>query len=199
MPQHRPLPVRERARRAVRAELVTLAQDLFAAQGYERTTIEDLVAAAGMSKRTFFRYFTSKEELVLGKHDVWAERLLEAFAARPADEPLWDSLRRTFDVVVDYFDDEAELSRTLAMEKVIHSNPALVAGELERISRVQNQLAEQIGARLDQRSADDPRPAAIAGAALSCLIAAKNAWTGGGHTQPFGELLDQAMAALRPT
>jgi AcrR family transcriptional regulator len=198
MQQRNPSTVRERARRAMRAELAMLAQDLFATKGYEQTTIEDLVAAAGISKRTFFRYFTSKEDLVLGKHDVWAERLIEAFAARPDDEPLWDSLRRAFGVVVDYFDDEAQLSRTLAMEKVIQDNPALGAGELERISRVQDQLAELIGQRIGERSPADPRPTAIAGAALSCLIAAKNIWIATDHNQPFRELLDQAMAALKP-
>jgi AcrR family transcriptional regulator len=198
MEQRPPIPVRERARRAMRAELAMLAQDLFAAKGYEQTTVEDLVAAAGISKRTFFRYFTSKEDLVLGKHDVWAEKLIEAFDTRPDDEPIWDSLRRAFDVVVDYFGDEAGVSRTLAMEKVIHGNPALSAGELERISRVQGQLAQLIGQRIGQRSAADPRPAVIAGAALSCLIAAKNVWIACDQIRPFPEILDEAMAALKP-
>ncbi len=62
-----PLPVRERTRRAVRDELAQLAKDLFVEKGYDETTIDDLAAAAGMSKRTFFRYFASKEELVMGK------------------------------------------------------------------------------------------------------------------------------------
>jgi AcrR family transcriptional regulator len=192
------VPVRERARRAMRAELAVLAQDLFAAKGYERTTIEDLVAAAGISKRTFFRYFTSKEDLVLGKHDVWAEKLVKAFAARPGDEPLWNSLRRSFDVVVDHFDDETQLSRTLAMEKVIHDNPTLGAAELERIARVQGRLAELIRPRAGHRSAADARPAALAGAALSCLIAAKNVWITSDQVRPFPELLDEAMATLNP-
>ncbi|BFU45692.1 TetR family transcriptional regulator [Krasilnikovia sp. MM14-A1004] len=198
MEQRPPVPVRERARRAMRAELAMLAQDLFAAKGYEQTTIEDLVAAAGISKRTFFRYFASKEDLVLGKYDVWAERLIQAFTARPADEPVWESLRRAFDVVVGYFDDETQLSRTLAMEKVIQGNPALSAGEMERISRAQNELAELLGQRTGQRPPADPRPAAIAGAALACLIAAKNAWITTDRTTPFREVLDQTMAALKP-
>src|SRR6266545_7692516 len=63
-----PLPVRERTRRAVRDELTQLAKDLFVEKGYDETTIDDLAAAAGMSRRTFFRYFASKEELVMGKY-----------------------------------------------------------------------------------------------------------------------------------
>jgi AcrR family transcriptional regulator len=182
----------------MRAELAILAQDLFATRGYEQITIDDLATAAGISKRTFFRYFTSKEDLVLGKHDVWAEQLIAAFAARPGDEPVWDSLRRAFDVVVAYFGDEAQLSRTLAMEKVIQDNPVLGAGELERISRVQDRLARLVGPRIGARSVADPRPAAVAGAALTCLIAAKNVWIDSDRHQPFPALLDEAMAALNP-
>src|SRR6266508_2848864 len=58
--QRDPIPVRERTRRAVRGELAQLAAGLFVEKGYDETTIDDLAAAAGMSKRTFFRYFASK-------------------------------------------------------------------------------------------------------------------------------------------
>ncbi|MCW6009104.1 TetR family transcriptional regulator [Micromonospora sp. CPCC 205371] len=193
-----PIPVRERTRRAMRAELTLLAQDLFAEKGYDQTTIDDLVAAAGMSKRTFFRYFTSKEDLVLGKYELLADRLIEALAARPHDEPVWESLRRAFDVIVEYFDGEQNLPRTLAMEKIIRGNPALGAGELERISRAQQQLADLVRERTGLHSPADPAPAAIAGAALSCLLAAKTTWIATGQSRPLAELLDEAMAALRP-
>src|SRR5436190_16994130 len=102
-----PLPVRERTRRAVRGELTQLAVDLFVEKGYDETTIDDLAAAAGMSKRTFFRYFASKEELVMGKYEVLGEQLAEDLAARPAGEPIWLSLRQVFGRVVEYFESEA--------------------------------------------------------------------------------------------
>src|SRR6266571_6185325 len=85
--QRDPLPVRERTRRAVRGELAQLAVGLFVEKGYDETTIDDLAAAAGMSKRTFFRYFASKEELVMGKYEVLGEQLAEDLSARPTDEP----------------------------------------------------------------------------------------------------------------
>jgi AcrR family transcriptional regulator len=198
MKESTPIPVRERARRAMRAELAMLAQDLFAAKGYEQTTIDDLVAAAGISRRTFFRYFTSKEDLVLGKYDAWSQMLVEALAARPADEPVWESLRRAFDFVVEYFEDATLAERSLEMEKVIHDNPALSAGELERISRVQSELAALVGARTGRRTATDPRPTVVAGAALACVIAAKDVWITTDRGRPFGTLLDEAMGALKP-
>jgi AcrR family transcriptional regulator len=66
-----------------------LAQHLLAGQGYERTTVDALAAAALMSKRSFFRYFASEEELVLGKFDLVGERLAALLDERPDDEPLW--------------------------------------------------------------------------------------------------------------
>ncbi|WP_082498809.1 MULTISPECIES: TetR family transcriptional regulator [unclassified Plantibacter] len=198
MTESTPIPVRERARRAMRAELAMLAQDLFAAKGYEQTTIDDLVAAAGISRRTFFRYFTSKEDLMLGKYDAWSQMLGEALAARPAEEPIWESLRRSFDVVVEHFEDATLAERALAIELIIHDNPALSAGELERISRVQGDLAELVGERIGHRPGTDPRATVIAGAALTCVVAAKDLWMTTDRGRPFGVLLDEAMGSLKP-
>jgi AcrR family transcriptional regulator len=124
----------------VRAELALLAQEMFTAQGYDQTTLDDFVAAAGMSKRTFFRYFSSKDELVLGKYEMFGDAVADTLAARPSREPIWEALRRAFDVVADYFDDPTHHAQAVAMEKMIHGTPALSAGEWERVSRVQNQL-----------------------------------------------------------
>src|SRR5437762_13429180 len=110
-----PLPVRERTRRAVRGELTQTAVSQFVEKGYDETTIDDLAAAAGMSKRTFFRYFASKEELVMGKYEFFGQQLAEDLAARPVDEPLWVSLRQIFGRVVEYFESEARGATAVAM------------------------------------------------------------------------------------
>src|SRR2546423_9702248 len=133
-----PLPVRERTRRAVRGELAQLAVELFVEKGYDETTIDDLAAAAGMSKRTFFRYFASKEELVMGKYEVLGEQLAEDLAARPADEPIWASLRQVFGRVVDHV--ERGGTAAVALEKMVRDHPALNARYLERGSRMQGLL-----------------------------------------------------------
>jgi AcrR family transcriptional regulator len=62
-----------------------LAQDLFVAQGYDETTIDDIAAAAGLSRRTLFRYFASKEDLVLGKYEILGD-------ANPAPRASWDAI-----------------------------------------------------------------------------------------------------------
>jgi AcrR family transcriptional regulator len=192
------VPVRERTRRAMRAELAMVARDLFLAKGYDETTIDDIAAAAGMSRRTLFRYFASKEDLVLGKYEILGDRLAEALAARPPDERVWLALRRAFDIVVDYFADDPDATRSVAMERIIQSKPDLTAGQLERVSRTQAQLVDIVRERIGQHDSTDLRAAAIVGAALSCLIAAKTTWVDSNHARPFADLLDEAMAAIKP-
>src|SRR5213596_587029 len=118
-----PLPVRERTRRAVRDELAQLAKELFVEKGYDETTIDDLAAAAGMSKRTFFRYFASTEELVMGKYEFFGQHLAEDLAARPADEPPWVSLRQIFGRVADHVENDARRAESVAMEKIVRDHP----------------------------------------------------------------------------
>jgi hypothetical protein len=62
------------------------------------------------------------------------------------------------------------------MEQTIQANPALTAGQLERVSRTQDLLVDLVRERISRHDPTDPRPAAIVGAALPCLIAAKTTW-----------------------
>src|SRR6266704_3194879 len=197
--QRDPIPVRERSRRTVRSELAQLAVDLFVEKGYDETTIDDLAAAAGMSKRTFFRYFASKEELVMGKYEILGEQLAEDLAARPADEPIWASMRQVFGRVVEYFESEARGATAVAMENIVRDHPTLNASYLERVSRMQELVLDEVRTRTGRPDPADPRTAAIVGAAFSCLIAAWTTWLTTNQAQPFGELLDQAMDAIQPT
>ena len=197
--QRDPLPVRERTRRAVRGELAQLAVNLFVEKGYDETTIDDLAAAAGMSKRTFFRYFASKEELVMGKYEFFGQQLAEDLAARPVDEPLWVSLRQIFGRVADHVENDARRAESVAMEKIVRDHPTLNASYLERVSRMQELVLDEARTRTGWPDPADPRPAAIVGAAFSCLIAAWTTWLTTNQAQPFGDLLDQAMDAIQPT
>jgi AcrR family transcriptional regulator len=194
-----PVPIRERTRKAVQTELTTVAQDLFVAQGYDGTTVDQIAAAAGMSKRTFFRYFPSKDDLVIGKYDLFADRMADALDVRPADEPVWESLRRVFDITLGYVEDERQRARNDAMDEIVRSTPQLYASYLERMQRVQELLIDRVALRLlgEDRDPSDPRPAAIVGAAFACMQAARQAWFASDRTEAFGDYLDHAMAAVQ--
>ncbi len=186
----------------MQTELTLVAQDLFLENGYEGTTVDEIAAAAGMSKRTFFRYFASKDDLVIGKYDLFGDRLADAFDDRPQDEPVWESLRRVFDITLDYVQDDRARARGDAMERIVRSSPQLNARYLEKMQRVQEILVGRVAARLgDQAGAAptgvDAKPAAIVGAAFACMQAARGAWLQSDQSQPFGAYLDEAMAAFR--
>jgi AcrR family transcriptional regulator len=193
-----PVPIRERTRRLAQTELTAVAQDLFAVQGYDNTTVDQIAAAAGMSKRTFFRYFPSKDDLVIGKYDLFADRMAEALDARPKNEPVWESLRRVFDIALDYVQDENQRARSEAMDEIVRSTPQLYARYLEKMQRVQELLIGRIAVRLnDEHNPTDPRPAAIVGAAFACMQAARHAWLASDRSEAFGSYLDDAMATLK--
>src|SRR5215471_16813418 len=77
----------ERKRQAVRSYLSGVALELLTDRDFESVTVDEIAAAAGVSRRSFFRYFASKEDVVLQYLDQMAERLRDAIVARPAGEP----------------------------------------------------------------------------------------------------------------
>ena len=74
-------------RAEVRRDLVAAAVRLFRSRGYEDTTVDDIAAAAGVGRRTFFRYFPSKEDAISPDHEVALARIAEVFATAHPAEP----------------------------------------------------------------------------------------------------------------
>jgi len=189
--------LRERTRRAVRAELIRTGMDLFASQGYEETTIAQVAQAAGMSERSFFRYFSSKHELALANQGEYGRELAERLAARPAEEDVWTALRRAFDLIVERIDRaDGRPHRLIAM---LHSTPELWRAQLSQRYDWAAELAPHVAAHLEPMPPGtlvDPRSAAIAGAAVMCYQAALDAWWKIDGAVPFGALFDQALGAV---
>src|SRR5580704_9262497 len=76
-----PAGLRERMRRTVLSEIAEVALKLFIEHGYETVTIDDIAAAAGLSRRSVFRYFSTKEDIVVGKFDLIADDMLAELRA----------------------------------------------------------------------------------------------------------------------
>ncbi|GAA3382371.1 TetR family transcriptional regulator [Cryptosporangium minutisporangium] len=185
--------MRERTRAAIRDQLADTALTLFVARGFDRVTIDDLVAATGVSRRSFFRYFASKEDIVLGFMTDLAESLVHALAERPADEGVWESLRRACDPAVARYAHDAE--RMLALFGLFEQTPSLRARHAEKHLHCHAGLTGELAGRLGVDPAEDLRPAVWAGSALAALQAALDAWAA--HPQrPIEALLDEAFAAL---
>jgi AcrR family transcriptional regulator len=178
------------------------AVELFASRGYAGTTVGEIAAAAGMSERSFFRYFDSKEDVVLRGFERMGQALADRLAQLPPELPAWLSLRAAFEAVADHYDQSPE--RNLAVLRLRSNTPALTAHYLEQRSRWQELMVPHLVGRLSREADDDagiqpdPRPYALAGAALACLGAAEMAWVQCAATVPLSTLLDLAMGVLRP-
>lgn len=181
-------------------ELVDAAQDLFVTHGFEQTTIDDIAHAVGMSRRSFFRYFSSKDDLVLGRYEQWSDHLAEAMAERPLDESVWESLRHIFDDVVTRPSPGSSAERVVAMDQIVRSTTALRAAYLETLDRAQDRVIAAIGRRARLRGAPiaehDLATRAIVGAAFACLRAAHLATLAAGDPPAFARAIDTAMAAV---
>jgi AcrR family transcriptional regulator len=169
---------------------------LFLEQGFEKTTVEKIAAAAGLSRTSFFRYFASKEDVVLGNIEELGRRVLGALVERPAREPAWQALRHAFDVVIE--EAAALPEHGLAQARMLHEAPSLKASRLgKQLSWWQDLLVPEVARRLGARRKQyDPRPRALVAAALACLNTAVEIWTDSNGAVDLQSLLNQAMGAL---
>ncbi|WP_353114355.1 TetR family transcriptional regulator [Microbacterium sp.] len=181
----------QRKREAVRRELTVIAVDLFARDGYEQTTVDAIAEAAGMSKRTFFRYYASKDDVVIGKWQTMGDDIVTRFRGRAADEPLIDALRAALDVVVEHYADTARQSASSAFDRIIAETPQLSARFLYEVSTIEQRLAAEAA---ETRPEIPPlRLRALVGAVGACLLAAM-ADVLPEHPEGLGRALDHVLA-----
>ncbi|NUP75853.1 MAG: TetR family transcriptional regulator, partial [Sinomonas sp.] len=115
-----------RERALSRHDVAAAAVRLYAEQGYEATSVEQIAAAAGVSRSTFFRQFRSKEDVVFADHDVLLDEA-EAFLARPHDDP-WDAVCAAAELVFAHFAEERDLAQL--RYEVVNREPSLRDKEL---------------------------------------------------------------------
>src|SRR4029450_9849084 len=128
-------------RSVVRSLLARTAIELFAAKGYDNTTLEEVAAAAGVSRRTLFNYFRNKEDLALSTLAEQGELIAARLAERPADEDAWAALRAAFQVL-----EEIDMTAEGRLEFItlLFGNDSLRAGHAEKQARWQALFAPHI-------------------------------------------------------
>ncbi|MGN9786088.1 TetR family transcriptional regulator [Nonomuraea sp. ZG12] len=186
--------LRERTRRAVAAEVTEVALRLFAERGFDAVTVDDIARAAGLSKRSFFRYFPAKEDVVLGGIDFMGGEIAEQIARRPGREDAWQLLHAVLRGWEQRIDAERQALERL---RLVEATPALRAGFHAKREEARAQIADALLARpglgLDRFTADLLTTAA--GAALDSV---SRAWADSGPETDRLALVDRAFALLRP-
>jgi AcrR family transcriptional regulator len=166
--------LQRRKRALVRGEISRVAWDLFGAEGYEATTVDEIARAAGVSRRTFFRYFASKEDVLVETSDALAEDLLAAFSRRPATEPPLVAVHRALRPVVEARLADAEQAR--AIIRLLRESRTLRRAMLERHARMEERLAALMAVRLGTDPRKDSAPALLAFVTRALLDTAFNVW-----------------------
>jgi AcrR family transcriptional regulator len=187
-----------RTRRAAYAEIAAVAMRLFLEHGFDATTIDDIAEAAGISRRSFFRYFGTKEDIVLG--DLARQGLLvqTALQSRPATEHPWEALLAALAAVQDQGVGE-DPETMLKISKMLYETPSLRARSIEKHLQWQALLVPDIRQRLgiDPHDTLDPRADAIVASVLACLDVAGEIWTRSNGTASLAHLVTTAVAAIR--
>jgi AcrR family transcriptional regulator len=161
------LGLRERKKIQTRETIQRVAFNLFDEKGYANTTVEEIADAAEVSPSTFFRYFPSKE-LVLMADDL-DQMTVEALARQPADLSTMQAFRRAFDITMATVSaDEWELERT--RQRLVFSLPELKLVQFDVYRRVVKELAEA-DSRRTGRDADDFELSIFFGALAGALMA----------------------------
>lgn len=193
MPSSRVLNRREEHKRVTRAALEEAALALFARDGYEQTTVEEIAAEAGVSVRTFFRYFSGKRHVLFG--DVAFERitrLRRLLAARPAGEDPLDSVRAVLEA--SDFTDPQELEQIRLRMRLMIDQPSLVPTYLMTIQELRHEVALFVAERSGVPP-EHPYPLLVSAAASTAWDVALHAWAAG-HPGSLAELRHAAFEQL---
>ncbi|MFG2502309.1 TetR family transcriptional regulator [Streptomyces sp. NPDC048441] len=196
MSTHPEVSLAQRKRQLVSDELTGAALHLLARKGFDAVTVDEIASVAGVSKRTFFRYFASKEDVVIQFLAEMGTNMRAELAGRPAREPLSLALRHTVRVSVDACAGHTE--QALRIVQLILGTPALLARFLERQAQWRDELAEELAARLEL----DPRAGLYAqlaaGIALSAFSTVLQRWSTSGGAEDPTALTDQVFAMIAP-
>jgi AcrR family transcriptional regulator len=185
----------DRTRQLASQEILETALRLFTEQGYDETTIAQIAREAGVSQRTLFRYFGTKEDLLGGGQDRFGQILMDTISEQPADAGIWEALRAGVAAVLALHD-----SREHALERfrLLHNTASLRAGWLEKRLRFQENLLPLIETRMDAATGNEGAKArAVIATAFACLDAASMTWVANDGKSEIMDLYDECLAAVR--
>lgn len=185
--------LRERKRGAAMERIQDLALDLFDENGFDGVTIERIAAAAEVSPSSVYRYFGTKEGIVL--YDRNRAELSELRSPAADDRPVVEAFREAvMDFLVQQVDGQDIGDRRRA--RYLMEVPSVQEAVTRRMFGGDSTLTQYVARRLD-RNTDDLEVQVTSGALNGALLGALRYWYATGGDRPFGEVFDEMFAALR--
>ncbi|WIE82566.1 TetR/AcrR family transcriptional regulator [Curtobacterium sp. MCPF17_021] len=174
-----------------RGRLQAVALQLFAEQGYDRTTVAEIAGAAEVTERTFFRHFADKPEVLFAGQDGFLALFVDSITAAAEDTPPFDLIRLALDASADFFpEDRRAWSRT--RQEIIDANAALGERELGKLATLKARLGEVL------RGRGVPEPVATMAAETTVTVFHLSfaQWIAPDEDRPFATIAAERLDAL---
>lgn len=184
--------LRQRKRQQTRDRITKAAIELFLADGFEATTLDDIAAAADISRRSFFHYFASKEDVVIAWQDSSAVGMSAAIAARPAHEPMLTAAENAV----------LTLARQLRPEDAValaclkRDTPALQVREHVKYEKMERAMAMALAARAND-PAEQLRARLVAMITTGAIRLASENWMADGAREDIEALVRRTFNDIR--
>ncbi len=181
-----------RKQQLVRDAIWDAAIQLFAEKGFDETTVDDIAEAAGTSRRSFFRYFNSKSDLMAQGIVSYGTSLTDAIRSCPATDSLPEIFRQTVLAAAQY---SAAQPRTRQIMEIAAKYPAAREAQISRVAEVQEELAKAFAERSRAGGKDDLTAHVLASLTLSLLGVTFRSWFEHGH-KDIAKTVDQVFATV---
>jgi AcrR family transcriptional regulator len=182
----------ERKQDFVRTEIWNAALDLFIQNGYEATTVEEIARRAGISRRTFFRYYASKDDLMVKAVDVYGDLLAASIRDAPPVLPPLEILRRAVVHVAEFVVAQPRVRDTM---HIATTSAAARGAQLAEMAVVEDRLAREFAKAIGPRGRRGHTPRLMASVTLAVLSVTFRAW----FQQPpsrVGEQVEDILSTL---
>jgi AcrR family transcriptional regulator len=168
------------------------AIELFREIGYEQTTVAAIAERAGLTARTFFRYFSDKREVLFSGSEPLQQAMVDALAQVPGEASAVDAIAAALTKAGDFFNDERRPFARLR-NSVIAANKELHERELTKLATLSAALAQALRAR----GVGEPDASLVAEAGIAVFRVAFAQWVGKSEQRGYGEIVNESLARLR--
>jgi AcrR family transcriptional regulator len=184
--------LRARKRQQTRDRITEAAMALFLAHGFEATTLDDIAKAADISRRSFFHYFASKEDVVVAWQDGSADAMIAAIAGRPANEPMLTAAENAILTLSRQFKPED----AVAMACLKRDTPVLRAREQVKYEKMERAMAAALAGRTTD-AAEKLRAPLVAMITTGAIRLASESWMAEGAHEGIEALVRRTFNDIR--
>jgi AcrR family transcriptional regulator len=189
--------LRERKRLATHQRIADEAARLAKEKGVDRTTIDDIAAAAQIGRATFFRYFDAKELAVIEGFSVpWLLLIIETLKTQPPELSATDAVFEAFTGFAPVLEDGG-LDLVLEQARLANSSHGLQAWTLHVYVRFEKAIAEAVAGRFPDLRPDDPRPRLVGAMTMSAVRISLDTWLESDGRKDLPELLRSGLRAVQ--